>query len=110
MDFCVNASKPLNLESEVSPRVSGVEIAREVLFVLSVPLRETRYPEGVTTAEREIIDLLLDGSTPEEVGELRAASMRTITTQLARIYQKAGVASMRQLAAFTSGVDGPWTE
>jgi DNA-binding CsgD family transcriptional regulator len=34
--------------------------------------------------------------------------VRTVTSQLAEIYRKAGVRSSRQLAAFTTGVDGPW--
>lgn len=110
MDFCANARQSLNLESEAGPRVSALGIAREVLFVLSVPNRETRYPEGATPAERGILDLLLDGNTLQEIGHLRNASPRTISTQLASIYKKAGVTSMRQLAAFASGVDGPWTE
>jgi DNA-binding CsgD family transcriptional regulator len=76
--------------------------------MFSVPHYETRYPEGATGAEREIIDLLLDGNTLEELAQLRGTSVRTVSTQLAEIYRKAGVRSSRQLAAFTTGVDGPW--
>ena len=106
--------KPQTLVSEspneAGPRVSAVQLEGDQLFVFSVPLCETRYPEGTTRAEREVIDLLLDGNTPEEIAQLRGASVRTVTTQVVEIYRKAGVGSSRQLAAFTTGVNGPWTE
>ena len=94
--------------NEVGPRVSCVCLEGQEVFVFSVPLCKTRYPEGATGAEREVIDLTLDGNTPKEIGQLRETSVRTVTTQLAEIYRKAGVGSSRQLAAFTTGVDGPW--
>lgn len=90
-------------------RMSSVCFEGQEVCVLCVPLCETRYPEGATRAEHEIIDLLLDGSTPREIAQLRGSSMRTVTTQLAEIYRKAGVGSSRQLAAFATGVSGPWT-
>ena len=96
-------------EDETGPRVSCVYLEGQEVFVFSVPLCKTRYPEGTTGAEREVIDLLLDGSALEEIAQLRGTSVRTVTTQLAEIYRKAGVRSSRQLAAFTTGMDGPWT-
>ena len=95
--------------NEAGPRVSCVCLEGQEVFVFSVPLCKTRYPEGATGAERKVIDLLLDGNALEEIAQLRGASVRTVTTQLAEIYRKAGVGSSRQLAAFTTGVDGPWT-
>ena len=94
--------------NEAGPRVSCVDLEGQEVFICSVPLYQTRYPEGATGAEREVIDLLLDGNALEEIAHLRSASVRTVTTQLAEIYRKAGVGSSRQLAAFTTGVDGPW--
>jgi DNA-binding CsgD family transcriptional regulator len=99
-------SDPAN---EAGPRVSSVRLDGQEVFICSVPLCETRYPEGATEAERDVIDLLLDGNATEDIAQLRRASVRTVTTQLAEIYRKAGVGSARQLAAFTTGVDGPWT-
>lgn len=95
-------------ENGTGAEVSCVHVEGEEVFVLAVPLCETRYPEGTTEAEREIIDFLLDGNTPQEIAQLRGSAARTVTTQLAEIYRKAGVGSSRQLAAFTTGVDGPW--
>jgi len=94
---------------EAGPQVSCARFEGEEVFVLSVPVPEVRYPEGATRAEHEVIDLLLDGNTSQGIAQLRDTSVRTVTTQLAEIYRKAGVRSSRQLAAFTTGVDGPWT-
>jgi DNA-binding CsgD family transcriptional regulator len=98
-------SDPAN---EAGPQVSCVYLEGDEVFVFTVPLCETRYPEGATGAEHNVIDLLLDGNTPQEIAQLRGTSVRTVTSQLAEIYRKAGVRSSRQLAAFTTGVDGPW--
>lgn len=97
-------------ENEAGPRLSSVRFADEEVFVLSLPLPDVRYPEGTTAAEREIIDRLLAGNTLAEIAQLRGTSVRTVTTQLTEIYRKARVQSLRQLGAFTAGVDGPWTE
>lgn len=95
--------------NEAEPRVSSVSIRNAQVFVLGFALPETRYPDGTTDAERDVIDLLLDGNTVKEVAARRGTSVRTVTTQLAEIYRKAGVRSLRQLAAFATGTDGPWT-
>jgi DNA-binding CsgD family transcriptional regulator len=96
-------------ENGAVPQVSSLHLEGGEIFVLTIPLCETRYPEGATPAEHEVIDLLLDGKTPQEIAQLRGSSVRTVTTQLAEIYRKAGVGSSRELAAFTTGVDGAWT-
>ena len=93
---------------EAGPRVSRVRLEGQEVFICSVPLYQTRYPAGATGSEREIIDLLLGGDALKAIAQRRGASVRTVTTQLAEIYRKAGVGSSRQLAAFTTGVDGPW--
>jgi DNA-binding CsgD family transcriptional regulator len=95
--------------NEAGARVSSARFEDEEVCAFCVPLPEVRYPEGTTEAEREVIDLLLDGNALEEIAQLRGTSVRTVTTQLAEIYRKADVRSSRQLAAFTTGVDGPWT-
>lgn len=97
-------------EDGVGPRVSLARFEGEDVYFFSLLVPEVRYPERTTQAEREVIDLLLDGNTSEEVAQLRGTSARTVTTQLGEIYRKAGVRTSRQLAAFTAGVDGPWNE
>ncbi|MGB5813343.1 MAG: helix-turn-helix transcriptional regulator [Polyangiales bacterium] len=81
------------------PRVSQIRVGGEEILVLSVPLPKLRYPEGTTSAEREIIDLVLRGLTAKEIADERGASLRTVTTQLGAIFRKAGVNSQAELIA-----------
>jgi DNA-binding CsgD family transcriptional regulator len=82
-------------------RVGGEEI-----LVLSVPLPKLEYPEGTTHAEQEIIDLLLQGHTAKEIAEQRGVSLRTVTTQLGKIFRKAGVNSQAELIAMMIAANG----
>lgn len=91
-------------DRQSGPRVSRIRVGGEELFVLSVPLPEIRYPEGATPAEKEIIDLVLQGLSVKDIAEARGSSPRTVTTQLGVIFQKAGVNSQAELiAAMTRG-------
>ena len=86
-------------ESDAGPRVSRMRVGGEDILVLSVPLPQLRYPESTTSAEREIIDAVLEGHTVKEIAEQRGASLRTVTTQLGTIFRKAGVNSQAELIA-----------
>lgn len=86
-------------QSEEGPRVSRMRVGGEEIIVLSVPLPKLRYPESTTLAEREIIDMVLQGFTVKEIAERRGASLRTVTTQLGTIFRKAGVNSQAELIA-----------
>ncbi len=88
------------------PRVSRMRVGGEDIIVLSVPLPKLRYPEGTTAAEREVIDLVLQGLTAKEIAEERNASLRTVTTQLGAIFRKAGANSQAELIAImTEGLE-----
>jgi DNA-binding NarL/FixJ family response regulator len=88
-----------DLASDAGPRVSRMRVGGEDILVLSVPLPRLRYPEGTTSAEREIIDAVLQGLTVKEIAEQRGASLRTVTTQLGTIFRKAAVNSQAELIA-----------
>lgn len=85
------------LEDEAGPRVSRMRVGDEDILVLSVPLPKLCYPEGTTSAEHEIIDLVLQGRTVKEIAAERGASLRTVTTQLGTIFRKAHVNSQAEL-------------
>jgi DNA-binding NarL/FixJ family response regulator len=85
--------------SHSGPRVSRMRVGDEDILVLSVPLPKLRYPEGTTSAEQAIIDLMLQGLTAKEIAAARGASLRTVTTQLSTIFRKAGVNSQAELIA-----------
>jgi DNA-binding CsgD family transcriptional regulator len=86
-------------DDDAGPRVSRMRVGGEEIIVLSVPLPQLEYPEGTTTAEHEIIDLVLKGLTAKEIAEERGASLRTVTTQLGAIFRKANVNSQAELIA-----------
>ena len=92
------STPPAEVEED-GPRVSRMRVGGEDIIVLSVPLPKLQYPEGTTTAEHEIIDLVLRGLTAKEIAEQRGASLRTVTTQLGAIFRKAGVNSQAELIA-----------
>jgi len=85
--------------AQAGPRVSRMRVGDEDILVLSVPLPKLHYPEGTTSAEREVIDLVLQGLTAKEIAAEREASLRTVTTQLGTIFRKAGVNSQAELIA-----------
>ena len=103
-----SARDPAGGSSEDGPRVSRMRVGGEDIVVLSVPLPNLQYPEGTTAAEHEIIDLVLQGLTAKEIAERRAASLRTVTTQLGTIFRKASVNSQAELIAMMT--EGPGTE
>ena len=65
-------------------------------------------PKAPLQPSHEIIDLVLQGLTAKEIAERRAASLRTVTTQLGTIFRKASVNSQAELIAMMT--EGPGTE
>ena len=84
-------------KDEDGPRTSRVRVGGMDIVVLSIPLPELHYPEDTTSAEQQIIDLVLQGLTVKEIAEQRGVSLRTVTTQLGAIFRKAGVNSQAEL-------------
>ncbi len=93
----------ISFPDEEGPRVSRMRVGDEDIVVLSVPLPKLHYPEGTTSAEHEIIDMVLEGKTAAEIAESRGASLRTVTTQLSTIFRKADVNSQAELIAMMTG-------
>ena len=51
------------------------------------------YPDGLTTREVEVLRLVAQGMTNEQVAEQLVISSRTVNTHLTAIYGKIGVSS-----------------
>ena len=81
-----------------SRRVSGFSVDDARFLVVSVAPDDTALRE-LTAAEREVLDHLLSGLTDREIARRRAVSPRTVSTQVASILRKLGVASRAELAA-----------
>jgi DNA-binding CsgD family transcriptional regulator len=69
----------------------------KVLFVH--PLPAAVKIEGLTTAEEEVLLLLLDGHDNATIARIRGTAPRTTANQVASIFKKVGVASRAELAA-----------
>jgi len=71
--------------------------------VLNFPGSAARWPATLTSAEREVAELLLEGETNLAISKRRGTSRRTVTNQVASIFRKVGVASRIELAARVFG-------
>jgi DNA-binding CsgD family transcriptional regulator len=72
------------------------------LLLLSVPVESALDPSAarvLTSAERAVIELTLDGLSNAAVARKRRCSPRTVANQLASAYKKLGVGSRRELRA-----------
>jgi DNA-binding NarL/FixJ family response regulator len=58
------------------------------------------YPAGLTTREVEVLRLVAQGMTNEQVAEQIVVSPRTVSTHLTSIYNKLGVNSRSAATRF----------
>ncbi len=68
----------------------------KILFVHPIP-RPT--VQGLTRAEAEVLDLLLDGYDNASIARARKTAARTAANQVASIFRKLGVTSRTELVA-----------
>ncbi|CAG1772079.1 partial Putative HTH-type transcriptional regulator, partial [uncultured bacterium] len=69
------------------------------LVVMSFPLPDQADLGGLTSAEREIVVLVLRGLSSQAIADRRATSVRTVANQLASIFKKLGVSGRGELTA-----------
>ena len=67
--------------------------------MLSVPIAASDAHPGLTAAELEVVALVLDGLSNQQIAQRRAVARSTIRKQLEGIYRKLGVGSRAELAA-----------
>ena len=84
-------------------RAPGVEIVRvrlagEEYAVVRLSSLVELLPEGLTEAERDIVDRVLEGHSNAEIARARGTSARTVANQLAGVFRKLGVQSRSELA------------
>ena len=71
--------------------------AGQRIAVLSFPIPELRFPSELTTVERQIARLLVQGRSPDTIARARKRSTFTVVNQIRSIYGKLGVHSLAQL-------------
>ncbi len=88
----------MSTESD-GPRATFFEVAGIELLLLSIPQLPAVLPKAVTSAEREVLGLLLEGKSNPEIAKLRGVSLRTTINQVASLFRKFNVSSRMQLVA-----------
>jgi DNA-binding NarL/FixJ family response regulator len=78
--------------------VRRLRIGSEELVVVSVPSLSSRLPGDLTSAERSVLSMLLDGLSSLQIARQRGTSVRTVANQAAAIFRKLGVHRRAQLA------------
>ena len=84
----------------------SIEQAIEWIFSISEPYAHAKvqptpsYPAGLTTREVEVLRLVAQGMTNEQVAEQLVVSPRTVSTHLTSIYNKLGVNSRSAATRF----------
>jgi DNA-binding NarL/FixJ family response regulator len=75
-----------------------VVLGDEEYLVLCLPVPVWNIPEHLTEAERCVTRAILRGDTNEQVASDRGVSVHTVCNQIARVFEKLGVASRIELA------------
>ncbi|UQA62031.1 helix-turn-helix domain-containing protein [Polyangium aurulentum] len=94
-------------------RASILNLAgREVMVLSYSTVAVIEALEGLSPAEREVVELLLSGASNAEIARQRGTSARTVANQAASIFRKLGVGSRMELAhrllhPDADGRDGP---
>ncbi|RLB53368.1 MAG: hypothetical protein DRJ42_12160 [Deltaproteobacteria bacterium] len=92
-------------QDEDEVRIARFELDELELMVIDVPGSAPAL-DGLTTAERAVVMLALDGRSNKEIARDRDCSVKTVANQLRSSYQKLGVNSRFELAAKVLGTAG----
>lgn len=79
-------------------RGTRLELGGHAYVVLSYPAPTPHQPR-LTAAEREVVELALEGWTSAAIAAARSTARRTVDKQLESSYRKLGVSSRAELAA-----------
>lgn len=85
--------------------VTPLSIGGVRALVIDLPIEGFELPDTLTESEREVVRLLAQGLSNEDIAEARGRSARTIANQLASVYRKCGVYSRTELLAKLAGTD-----
>lgn len=89
-----------NLESVKKEKEHWKEENRELLAGLSAKIEKQFADWQLTPAETEVGFFLLKGFSLKEIADLRGTKLKTIQQQSQALYQKSGLGSRSELAAF----------
>jgi DNA-binding CsgD family transcriptional regulator len=81
------------------PQLTRFRLGEHELVVLSYPKLSAASVDGLTQAERAVLDLLLQGKSNAQIAERRGTSPRTVANPVASVFRKLDVGSRADLAA-----------
>lgn len=86
----------------VVAKLSGTSIRAEARegkesLVIRLPRVEKNACEGLPPAEGEVLHLLVDGASYEDISRARGTSLRTIANQVTSVFRRLGVSSRIEL-------------
>lgn len=88
-----------------SATVKSLTIGGVRAVLIEVPVDGLDLPDTLTSSEREVVQLVAQGLSNEEIAAARGRSARTVANQLAAVYRKLGVFSRTELLARLTGSD-----
>jgi DNA-binding NarL/FixJ family response regulator len=83
--------------------VAGVRVGGLELVVFSFPVRPPRLPDELSSAEKLVVESVLQGCSNQEIAEARGTSVRTVANQLQSVFRKLGLRSRGELVALIRG-------
>jgi len=103
------ASRPAGAPAKLTPPrglLAWRLATEEDVAILEWPTSAPTTPEGLTSAEREVLALVRGGLSNAEIARRRGRSVRTVANQIASIFAKCGVRSRAELFALAAARDG----
>ncbi len=79
------------------PSIVCIEERGDEYLVIGV--QKSADSNSLTTAERDVVRLALQGLSDREIAACRGTSARTVANQLRRVFERLGVHSRAELAA-----------
>jgi DNA-binding CsgD family transcriptional regulator len=74
-----------------------LEIGGDEYYVFQIPKPNGALPDALTDAEREVVALVLEGSSNADIARQRSTSTRTVANQIASILRKLAVKNRSEL-------------
>src|SRR3984957_12217650 len=85
-------------------QMAEIAVGNDTLLIGSTPRLEETKLAGLSTAERQVLGLLIAGSTNRDIAMRRATSARTVANQVQAIFRKYGARSRSELIAGLSNL------
>lgn len=90
------STRDANADDELT---SEFEFAGRQFVVISYPRIPPSIAARLTSAEREVVEGVLDDLSDVEIAARRGTAARTVQNQLSSVYRKLGVASRGELSS-----------